>query len=246
MAEISVEQSANGHVTIDGGTSGTYGYGEKVLVQVTPDLGYQFASFENNIVLDENNYLTVDKTLTIKAVFESKPVEVTLNCDQNGTINSNINGTYYIGEVLTLSLTNNVGYHFAGYTGTFAGELLNELQTTYTILPQDAENGRVEIFANFAIDTFNVYITSNYGGSVTPYGESQFDYGALLQIDIEIYDKYQIGSVLINDVEQSSLIVDGKINLQVYENYNIEIEFNASYKQFFSDESYIEQQITNQ
>ena len=226
VAEISVEQSANGHVTIDGGTSGTYGYGEKVLVQVTPDLGYQFASFENNIVLDENNYLTVDKTLIIKAVFESKPVEVTLNCDQNGTINSNINGTYYIGEVLTLSLTNNVGYHFAGYTGTFAGELLNELQTTYTILPQDAENGRVEIFANFAIDTFNVYITSNYGGSVTPYGESQFDYGALLQIDIEVYDKYQIGSVLVNDVEQSSLIIDGKINLQVYENYDIEIEFS--------------------
>ncbi|MGN1213197.1 MAG: beta strand repeat-containing protein [Christensenellales bacterium] len=225
VADIGVEQSANGYVTIDDSTSGTYGYGEKVLVQVAPDLGYQFVSFENNIVLDENNYLTVDKTLTIKAVFESKPVEVVLNCDQNGTINSNINGTYHIGDVLSLSLTNNVGYHFAGYSGTFAGELLNELQTTYTILPQDAENGRVEIFANFAIDNFNVYVTSNYGGSVTPYGESLLDYGALLQINIDIYDKYKIGSVLINDVEQSGLIVDGKINLTVNKDLVISIEF---------------------
>ncbi|MGN1222244.1 MAG: hypothetical protein ACI4TT_03325, partial [Christensenellales bacterium] len=225
VAEISIEQSANGYVTIDGGTSGTYEYGEKILVQVVPDLGYQFVSFENNIVLDENNYLTVDKTLTIKAVFESKPIEVTLSCDQNGTINRNINGTYHIGDVLSLSLTNNVGYHFAGYTGTFAGTLENLLETTYTITAQDAENGSVEIFANFAIDTFDVYITSNYGGSVTPYGESQFDYGDILQISIDLYDKYKIGSVLINDVEQSGLIVDGKINLTVNEDLVINIEF---------------------
>lgn len=47
--------------------------------------------------------------------------------------------------------------------------------------------------------------------------------------------------------EQQKMIICQLIDaIKIGRGYNIEIEFNASYKQFFSDELYIEQQITNQ
>ena len=227
LAQISIEQSPNGEVTINGSnTTNYYEYGSQLFVESFANTGYQFTGFDDGIQLSQNNTLLVTKSITFKPVFTSKPTEVVLTANREGSINSYVNGTYYIGDVINIK-TNIVelGYHFVGYEGQYSGELLNELITTYTILPQDAENGRVEINAVFQIDVFDVLITSNFGGKLSEIGSKTYAYGMVINVEVEIYDKYYLSSILNNGVEDKNKFIDSQYQIYVTEPITVEFVF---------------------
>lgn len=231
-AQIKLGTMQNGAVTLNGFEQDVWCYaGEQVEVVALADLGYQLLQFEGADIFDGK--LIVDGTKTIVALFESKPVTIVLSSTEQGNVYATVNGapfaetsTYKIGDVVAINTNvNTIGYHFEGYMGSFCGSLANNLSTTYTIVPQDAENGTIEIFANVVIDTFEVAISSNYGGMLSVYGTATYQYGHKLEIDVEIYDMYVIKDIFVNNMGGYTVNSLCQIFFDIVQNYDIYFEF---------------------
>lgn len=227
LAEVVINASENGYVTLNGSTyNDRFEYGTVVTINAVADLGYQLSQYKNNLTVNQDGTFVVTKYTVVEAVFESKPVQVVLSADEYASINTYINGIYKIGDTISINtIITQQGYHFVGYSGMFAGELENILKPTYTILAQDAENGRVEIHADIELDIFEVMITSNYGGKLSLMGMQTYNYGTLVNIEVEIYDKYELSSLLYNQTENIQNFDGEHFSFSVVEPTTVEFVF---------------------
>ncbi|WP_298767438.1 choice-of-anchor Q domain-containing protein [uncultured Polaribacter sp.] len=142
--------STNGSVSTNPSpVNGTYDDGTVVTLTATPDAGYQFDGFRDdisgaNLLLNSGNRLSTTITLnadkSVTALFSRIQRTLTI-ISTNGTVTTNpspVNGTYDDGTVVTLTATPDAGYQFDGFRDDISGANLalnrgNPLSTTITL-----------------------------------------------------------------------------------------------------------------
>ncbi|WP_298767444.1 T9SS type A sorting domain-containing protein [uncultured Polaribacter sp.] len=129
--------------------NGTYDDGTVVTLTATPDAGYQFDGFRDdisgaNLLLNSGNRLSTTITLnadkSVTALFSRIQRSLTITAT-NGSVSTNpspVNGTYDDGTVVTLIATPDAGYQFDGFRDDISGANLllnsgNRLSTTITL-----------------------------------------------------------------------------------------------------------------
>ena len=235
-AYVTARLPVNGTVSIDGvvlqnDLHFACDYEQKIDVLAKPNIGYNFVGWGNNLGFSTaEGQIVVNGPKIVEAHFASKKVNVQISAGSNGTITSQSSSSgnnYVIGDVITLVAEANTGYHFEKYEGTFGEHWENVQNTTYTILAEDAERGTLKFVATFAIDMFDVLITSNEGGKVNPVGLNKIGYGTILSVEVTPSSGFKIESLLVDDVEKKQDIVNNKFTLKVTENHTVAIKFSV-------------------
>ena len=110
---ITVETADNGIVTADVEKAKP---GETVTLSVTPDTGYKLKSLTvvndttgNEVTVTNNKFEMPNSTVTVSAVFEAIPYEITVSSATNGTVTVK-STTATVGETVTVKTTPASGY----------------------------------------------------------------------------------------------------------------------------------------
>lgn len=103
-----------------GANSGQLAYGGGMTFKATPNKGYKFVCWKDNVsgeVLSKDTEYHVEarNTLDISAVFEAETYKVTVKCDADGGTMDVASGVYEYGTKLTLDAKANEGYRLDGY-----------------------------------------------------------------------------------------------------------------------------------
>lgn len=165
----SVDPANSGTVT--GG--GTYLAGSTVRLSATPARGYRFSYWQDtteetpltsNPDLEINN---LSRDMNIVAHFsqlEQVTVSLSVSPANSGTVTGN--GTYYVGDDVTLSATPATGYNFLGWYDT--RDTLVNSNASYTIT---GINQNTTLVAKFAeIQSYNVYAFGIYDNDIDAAG----------------------------------------------------------------------------
>ena len=167
---------ANGSIT--GDTSQTVNHGSSATaVTAMPDTGYHFTGWSGGEFSGTSNPLTISNITaakTITANFAIDTFNVTVSSTAGGSTDKDGVNVVDYGGSLTITPTPDTGYHFTGWSGD-ASDAENPL--TISNITSDKT-----ITANFAIDTFNVTVSSTGEGSTDKGGVNIVDYDGSLTI----------------------------------------------------------------
>jgi hypothetical protein len=126
--QCSLTMNACTHGTTSPASPGTYTYaaGTSVTITAYPSTGYHFTSWSGTYSGSSNPYtFTINQNYVETANFEPDTVyyTLTMNACTHGTTNPASPGTYTYasGTSVTISATPASGYHFTGWSGTYAG-----------------------------------------------------------------------------------------------------------------------------
>jgi hypothetical protein len=166
---LTVNNDGNGSVTLNP-TGGTYDVGTDVTLTPVPNTNYLFDSWTGSDAgdvvdnMDGTYTITMDADKTIQANFILITYTLTVNNDGNGSVTLNpTGGTYDAGTDVILTPSPNTNYVFDSWTGTDAGDVVDNMDGTYTIT-MDADKS---IQANFILITYTLTVTDDGNGSVT-------------------------------------------------------------------------------
>jgi len=113
----------------------------------------------------------------------------TKNGTGSGTIEYHPSGPYPFGTKVTLWANATTGSTFTGWSGALTG--LTTPQTLYM-------NGNKAVNAQFTIHTYTITATAETGGSITPSGAIQINYGGYKNFTITPTTGYHITDVLVD------------------------------------------------
>ena len=109
---LTIDKVGNGEVTVT--PSGPYHYNDEVTLTATPDLGWEFVGWSDNVD-SENSVKITDNTL-VSATFEKMGYRLTVNNYGNGTVFVTPVGPYYYNTVVTLVAIPDPGWQFVGWS----------------------------------------------------------------------------------------------------------------------------------
>ena len=153
-------------------------YYENTVVQVSavPDVGWRFDNWTGNVADDQaaSTAVTMTGDQTVTANFAIKTFNATVSSTAGGSTDKDgVNVVNYDGSP-TITATPDTGYHFTGWTGDASGNT-NPLTISNITAAKT-------ITANFAIDTFNVTVSSTAGGSTDKDSVNVVNYSGSLTI----------------------------------------------------------------
>ena len=144
--------------------AGNYEHGEVITLKAIPNEGYHFVKWsDGNESIERTFAIEGDLTLTAEFAIEIREIVVVA---ENGTILGA--GRYEYGTTATLVATPNEGYHFVGWSDGIE-------ESTRTI--EVTEN--VALVAEFAINVYNVILTSENGDVV---GSGSYAHGTEVEL----------------------------------------------------------------
>ena len=153
---ITVAANTGGTVNTD--INGSYVAGTELTLIATPNTGYRFTGWSDG-VKTLNRIVVLSQDTIIYASFEeagSTPqYTLTISASENGTVNSDVNGTYYEGDVIVIVATPAEGARFVGWS-----DGVNETYRELTI-SQDTS-----LVASFELITYTVTLKATEGGTV--------------------------------------------------------------------------------
>ena len=139
--------------------------------------------YEANEGVSTGNYGNV----TLTAQWIAKDVTVTIHTYSNDEIagylanDCSANGTYKVGDILTLNaVVNDTFYIWQWYRNNNYDDIISGVaSTTYTITPEDGENGTLNITVGFLTERTAIAVTDFVsedmtGGGVKTYGDNYF------------------------------------------------------------------------
>ncbi len=157
--------------SVEGG--GTYPAGSNVTLRATAKEGYRFSYWQDTTEetpLTSNPELVISnlsRDMNIVAHFsqlEQVTVSLSVSPANSGTVTGN--GTYYVGDDVTLSATPAAGYNFLGWYDT--RDTLVNSNASYTIT---GINQNTTLVAKFAeIQSYNVYAFGMYDNDIDAAG----------------------------------------------------------------------------
>lgn len=178
--------------------SGTYNYGQTVVIAATANDYYHFVSWSDGST-ENPRTISVTESAIYTAVFAIDQYTITVNASGNGTTTGS--GVYNYGEVVQLTATANTGYHFVRWND-------NVTSSTRThVVVDDAE-----FIAYFEVDaapTYTITATAGNGGSITPSGQVSVVQGAIQSFTITANQNFNLTSVLVDGVEAINSLNNG-------------------------------------
>ena len=165
---VSVEADPTYAGSVSGG--GTFSYSEICTLTATSNLGYPFHYWTRNgvVVSTEPEYsFGVTETCTYVAHFSTEPVSyditVASNMQEAGTVTGA--GSYLHGATVTLTATENAGYHFVNWAKN--GHVVST-DAVYSFTVTEAG----DYIANFAPNNYDIIVEANptVGGTVAGAG----------------------------------------------------------------------------
>ena len=101
--------------------SGTYTYGQTVVISATPNAGYAFTTWNDGNMTATRN-VTVSGNATYTANFEQEVYNINITVNNAAYGSATGSGTYHYGETVTATATANEGYQFVQWNN---GETVN-------------------------------------------------------------------------------------------------------------------------
>lgn len=198
------------NVTIDNYTGGSissnYGNqvncGTTVTLTATPDNGYSFVRWSDNIT-DNPRQITVTSDTAMTAIFEAIQYTVTVNANNSsmGTVSGG--GTYNYGSNVDLAATANIGYHFVRWSDNNTD---NPRQITVT--------GNVTLTAIFEAVQYTVTATANNASMGTVTGSGTYNYGTTVTLTATANNGYTFVQWSDNNTDNPrNFAVTGNITL---------------------------------
>jgi hypothetical protein len=214
---IDVEANNNDFGTVTG--AGTYEHFETVTLSATPNTGYHFVNWTENgeEVSDEMIYeFEVDgpRDLVANFAINTYIISVSANDEDFGTVTGG--GEYEHFEMATLTATPNTGYHFENWTEN--GEVVMDgdepASETYSFM---AEEDR-DLVANFAINTYIIYVSANDEDFGTVNGGGEYDHFETATLTATPNTGYHF----VNWTENGDVVMDG--DQPAGESYTFEVD----------------------
>ncbi|MBI4810334.1 MAG: T9SS type A sorting domain-containing protein [Ignavibacteriales bacterium] len=196
-------------------------YGQDQQFCVTPDYGYHVDSlFVDGIHVDSiacYTFYDISANHTIFAKFAVNVYTIGAGATSGGTITPA--GLIYVnhGGDQAFTITPNIGYHL---DELFVDGVHVDSTTSYTFENVSSDH---TIFANFAIDQFEILATSTVGGTLNPSGAVIVNYGADQQFTIVSDIGYYFDSLFVDGVH-----VDSSVSYTFYNvmaNHSIDAKF---------------------
>ena len=154
---LTITQATGGTITAE--PLGPYHLNDEVTLTAAADLGYTFTNWTGDCSGTETTCtLTMDGPKSVSAVFTQDEYALTINAVNGSVSRSPDQGTYHLGDVVTLEATAEVGYTFSNWSGDLSGST-NPANVTIT--------GNMIITANFTQDEYTLTVTINGNGSVS-------------------------------------------------------------------------------
>ncbi len=188
----------NGSVT-QNPVQANYEHGMQVELTATPNTGYHFVDWKDDLSGAENpDTLTMDGNKIVTATFDINTYALTVDALENGSITP---GTITIdyGSSQTFTITANPGYHTDSVfiDGVFVDSLVS-----YTFNNVTANH---TMYATFAINTYTITTTAGTNGSITPSGVVEVNYGTNQTFAISPNSGYIIDSVVVDGASVGSV-----------------------------------------
>ena len=162
--EVKVGVSGDGQGTVSN-VSGTYYEGDVIEVAAIAAENSEFVCWSDSITTNPRT-ITVDKNITLNAIFVIKQISLTISATEGGVVNdSAANGIYPYGTSVLIKATPNESFHFAQWSDG------NTTPSRYIILTQDTA-----LVAQFEGDMFTITF-KNYNDSILE--QKQWRYGAM-------------------------------------------------------------------
>jgi hypothetical protein len=110
---LTIDIAGNGTVTKDPDQA-VYHYGDVVTLTATPDLGWNFGNWSENVV---SGQVTIHGNTTVTATFTRAEYTLTIEKTGNGTVTKAPNqATYHYGDEVTLTATPDLGWTFGSWS----------------------------------------------------------------------------------------------------------------------------------
>lgn len=212
-------------------------HGVATTIIATPATGYHFTSwtFTGGATVASTTSAATTTTLTdsgtVTANFMINTYVLTVTNTGNGSTSPSGAVAVQHGTARPIFAIPSTGYHFTNWdrssaAASFADATLDNTTVTLT--------GNATIYANFAINTYSLTVTSNGNGTVTPSGTSTVNHGALTSITAIPTGSYSFwkwqrsGSALIGDSTLASTSVSVTGNATVIGYFAYKVDYTTS------------------
>ncbi len=219
----SVDPEEGGVVT----GAGTYTHGETVTLTASANEGYLFDGW-----VKDGETVSTEPSLSFTAIedgeyvaqftLQSYPIEITAFPTEGGMVTGA--GTYYHGDICTLTATPNTGYVFL-YWIKDGVQVSTEASYTFTV------TGPATYVANFVNFNYEVSVVVNPAEAGTVQGAGNYDLGLTCTLTATPNEGYQFVNWTVNGEEVSS---DLEYSFTVTEPVAVEANFrvDAEYHEF--------------
>jgi hypothetical protein len=192
--DVMVNINIEGAGTVTG--AGEYYYSETATLEAIPNTGYHFVHWtENQIIVSEDAEYSFDvmSNRDLLAVFALNTYTITATAGPNGGINPLGEIEVFHGDDITFEITPLPGYHIDDVLVN--GESVGAV-ATYTF-ENVSEDGNT-IHAEFAINVYQVTVTSEGNGTITPDGIIDAPHGSSLVFDLVPASGHQVANIQVN------------------------------------------------
>jgi len=217
---ITASASAGGSISPSGSVNVNYGADQNFTV--TPDAGYHtdsvVADGVNLGAVGSHSFTNVTAAHSIAAYFSVTTHTITASASAGGSISPSGSVVVNEGTDTTFTLTPNTGYHIDSVVvdGSNAGTSPTQSFTNVT--------GDHTIAAYFSIDVFSITASASAGGSVSPSGTTNVNYGSDQSYTVTPNTGYHTDSVVVDGVNLG--IVGGHDFTNVTANHTIAAYFS--------------------
>jgi len=199
----------------------------------TADANYHFVNWTGNLTGSTNpTNITMNGNKSVTANFAINRYNLMVNVTPSNSGSVTVNGqiltgypnttTWNNGDVVTLNATAASGYHFVNWTGNLTG---STNPTNITM------NGNKSVTANFAINRYNLTISSTSGGNVTMPGEGMFTYNASQVVNLTATPDANYDFVnWTGDVSTIGNVSAATTNITMTGNYSIMANFEVHHE----------------
>jgi uncharacterized repeat protein (TIGR02543 family) len=158
-------------------TQATYHYGDVVQVSATPDIGWSFSSWSEDLTGSANPAsLTITGNMAVTATFTQNEYTLGTSVVGSGSISKNPSqATYHYGDVVQLTASPDIGWSFSNWAGDLTGST-NPTSLTIT--------GDMAVTAYFTQNQYTLAITIDpvAGGSVAAVPTGPYYYGDVVTL----------------------------------------------------------------
>ncbi len=161
--------------------SGTYDFGTSVTIEARTNEGFVFLGWYNGSerISSSTSYtFVVTEDKEIDAKWEKISYTLTLNCNSSNAGTVQGAGTYYYGEIVTVSVTSNMGYSFLGwYDGT--DKLSANTSYSLTVMSNKVLTAKWEIES---ADQYTVSLDRSNTEAGTVFGGGDYEEGSIITV----------------------------------------------------------------